>query len=238
MLQKKVRKGELVKTVNNIAYKPLQSFFRPYSRDEGTRSDSRPHFALIDEVHEHPTAEQINKLRAGFKFRTQLFSLEITNSGFDRTSICWQHHEHAEHVLRQALVAERERLTAAFEHRLPPLDAAISKARKTAEKTRHAYLAADLVLRKAAGARYALVATHDRQRDGINATLRASSSPAIATFQAEMRDRENARRRNFSGQHYERLDRPPASGCFSQTCPASNGRARRSGPPSGRRSAS
>ena len=139
---------------------------------------------------------------------------------------------------RQALVAERERLTAAFEHRLPPLDAAISKARKTAEKTRHAYLAADLVLRKAAGARYALVATHDRQRDGINATLRASSSPAIATFQAEMRDRENARRRNFSGQHYERLDRPPASGCFSQTCPASNGRARRSGPPSGRRSAS
>ena len=120
---------------------------------------------------------------------------------------------------RQALVAERERLTAAFEHRLPPLDAAISKVRKAAEKTRHAYLAADLVLRKAAGARYALVATHDRQRDGINATLRASSSPAIATFQAEMRDRENARRRNFSGQHYERLDRAAGKRLFFSNLP-------------------
>jgi len=90
--------GEILPTVNNLAYE--MGFFRPFSRDQGMKSGPRPHMALVDEVHEHASPEVINKLKAGFKFRTQPLAGYITNSGFDKTSICGQLHAHAEHVLR------------------------------------------------------------------------------------------------------------------------------------------
>jgi len=102
-----VRRGAIVKTVNNVAYHPTLSFCRPYSRDEGTRSGPRPHFALIDEVHELPNGEVVNKLRAGFKSRKQPLALEITNSGYDRSSVCWDHHQHAAQILTGRLVDDR-----------------------------------------------------------------------------------------------------------------------------------
>lgn len=90
--------GVLVKTVNNLSYG--LGFFRPFSRDQGMKSGPRPHMALVDEVHEHPSPEVINKLKAGFKFRKQPLAIYITNSGFDKTSICGQLHTHAENVVR------------------------------------------------------------------------------------------------------------------------------------------
>lgn len=93
------------KTVNNLAYE--LSFFRPYSRDQGGKSGPRPHMALIDEVHEHPSPEVINKLKAGFKFRKNPLLALATNSGFDRTSICWHYHQHAERVLRGMVTDDR-----------------------------------------------------------------------------------------------------------------------------------
>lgn len=95
----------VTRTVNNLAYG--LGFFRPFSRDQGLKSGPRPHMALIDEVHEHPNAEVINKLKAGFKFRKQPIAFEITNSGFDRLSICWQHRQHAENVLRGLVTDDR-----------------------------------------------------------------------------------------------------------------------------------
>lgn len=95
----------VTRTVNNLAYG--MGFFRPYSRDQGIKSGPRPHMALIDEVHEHPTPEVIIKLKAGFKFRKQPFAGYITNSGFDRTSICWQLRQHAERVLRGTVTDDR-----------------------------------------------------------------------------------------------------------------------------------
>lgn len=97
--------GLITKTVNNLAYE--LGFFRPFSRDQGLKSGPRPHMALIDEVHEHPSGDVINKLKAGFKFRKQPLAIEITNSGFDRTSICWQHRQHAENVLHGVVTDDR-----------------------------------------------------------------------------------------------------------------------------------
>lgn len=97
----------ITETVNNLADTDTFSFFRPYSRDQGVKSGPRPHFALIDEVHEHPSAEVINKLKAGFKFRKQPLAVMITNSGFDRTSICFQIHQHAERILAGHLRDDR-----------------------------------------------------------------------------------------------------------------------------------
>lgn len=83
----------------NIAYLAKGSFFRPVSREtKKTGSGPRPHFALVDELHEHADGGIIEILERGFKFRRQPLLLMITNSGSDRTSVCWAEHEHAVRV--------------------------------------------------------------------------------------------------------------------------------------------
>lgn len=83
----------------NLAYLAKASFFRPVSREtKKTGSGPRPHFALIDELHEHPDGGVIEILERGFKFRRQPLLLMITNSGSDRNSVCWVEHEHAVRV--------------------------------------------------------------------------------------------------------------------------------------------
>lgn len=85
-----------VNPVWNLAYISTGSFFRPISRDSGkSGSGPRPHFALCDEVHEHPDRGIMEMLERGFKFRNQPLMLMITNSGSDRNSVCWEEHEHA-----------------------------------------------------------------------------------------------------------------------------------------------
>lgn len=80
--------------VENLAYLKKSSFFRVISR-EGASSGPRPTIALCDELHEHPNGEVIEMLERGFKSRRQPLLLMITNSGSDRTSICWDEHLHA-----------------------------------------------------------------------------------------------------------------------------------------------
>lgn len=80
----------------NLAHLKSASFFRPVSREtKKTGSGPRPHFALCDEVHEHPDGGVIEILERGFKFREQPLLVMITNSGSDRKSICWQERKHA-----------------------------------------------------------------------------------------------------------------------------------------------
>ena len=85
-----------INPVHNLADLRTGSFFRPLGRDTGkTGSGSRPHFALVDELHEHPNRDTLDTLERGFKFRRQPLLLMITNSGSDRNSVCWEEHEHA-----------------------------------------------------------------------------------------------------------------------------------------------
>lgn len=86
----------------NIFYPQKGSFFRCISSDD-KQSGPRPHFALCDEVHEHPNGEVIELLHAGFKFRRQPMCVEITNSGVNRNSICYQHHAYSERILRKQI---------------------------------------------------------------------------------------------------------------------------------------
>ncbi|MDX8495875.1 terminase large subunit [Mesorhizobium sp. VK22B] len=83
----------------NIAHHRSGSFFRPISKDSGkSGSGPRPHFALADEVHEHPDRTTMEMLERGFKFRRQPLLLMITNSGSDRNTVCREEHEHAVRV--------------------------------------------------------------------------------------------------------------------------------------------
>ena len=84
---------------HNIAYEPGNSFFRPVSSEHRGLDGKKPHMVLIDEIHEHPTDVVVRKMSAGTKTRRQSLIFEITNSGYDRHSICYQHHEYTEKVL-------------------------------------------------------------------------------------------------------------------------------------------
>jgi phage terminase large subunit-like protein len=84
---------------DNLAYAATYSWFRPLSKEKRGKSGPRPHIVIFDEMHEYADAVVVNKMRAGTKRRKQPLSLGITNSGYDRTSICWQHHEHSRRVL-------------------------------------------------------------------------------------------------------------------------------------------
>ena len=83
----------------NIAHPASNSFFRPVSSDPGTLQGIRVHMVLIDEIHEHKAPILVETLRASTKGRDQSLVLEITNSGFNRESICWRHHEYSRQVL-------------------------------------------------------------------------------------------------------------------------------------------
>lgn len=61
----------------------------------------RPHCAIIDEVHEHPNAQVVTKMRRGTKRNKDALIVELTNSGYDKTSICYQHHDYSQRVLQQ-----------------------------------------------------------------------------------------------------------------------------------------
>ena len=91
----------------NISYAAALGFFRPFTRNLGVKSGFRPHMVLVDEVHEQANADLINKAKAGFKFRNQPIFIGITNSGFDRTTVCWQLHQHAEKVLNGTITDDR-----------------------------------------------------------------------------------------------------------------------------------
>lgn len=78
----------------NIAYLAKGSFFRPLSSDDG-QSGTRPHCGLLDEIHEHKDANVVEMMRAGTKGRRQAIIFMITNSGADRTGVCYTYHVYA-----------------------------------------------------------------------------------------------------------------------------------------------
>lgn len=81
----------------NLGYRATGSWFRPISADDGA-SGPRPHVALVDEVHEHKTAQVVEMLRAGTKSRRQALIFMITNSGAGKTTPCGIYHDYAREV--------------------------------------------------------------------------------------------------------------------------------------------
>lgn len=83
----------------NIDYLQTGSFFRTVA-SEDNQSGPRPHCGLLDEIHEHKDDTAVNLMRAGTKGRRQALIFMITNSGADRTGICFNYHEYAAKVCR------------------------------------------------------------------------------------------------------------------------------------------
>ena len=92
-LMKRLTTSGTGENVWNLAYTASGSFFRPISADDGA-SGPRPHVALLDEVHEHKTAQVVEMLRAGTKSRRQALIFMITNSGAGKTTPCGIYHDY------------------------------------------------------------------------------------------------------------------------------------------------
>lgn len=86
-------------TVNNLAMPSTGSFIRAISSEKRGLDGKRVSACLLEELHEHSTGNVVQKMRAGVKGRRNALILEITNSGFDRNSVCWHHHELSRQVL-------------------------------------------------------------------------------------------------------------------------------------------
>jgi phage terminase large subunit-like protein len=87
--------------LHNIYDPASRSYIRPISSEGRSLDGKRVHFAGIDELHEHPTPVVATKMAAGLKGRRQGLVAEITNSGADRTSVCWEHRERSRRILEQ-----------------------------------------------------------------------------------------------------------------------------------------
>lgn len=88
---------------SSLVDRKSHSFFRPVSSEHRGLDGKRVHLALVDELHEHPSSTVVDKMRAGFKGRRQPLIFEITNSGYDRQTVCWEHHEMSRQILEGAL---------------------------------------------------------------------------------------------------------------------------------------
>lgn len=84
---------------HNLGVMATDSYMRPVSSEARSLDQKRVHMAIIDEIHEHRTPLVVEKMRAGTKGDETALIFEITNSGYDRHSICWQHHEYSRQVL-------------------------------------------------------------------------------------------------------------------------------------------
>ena len=89
-----------------IAYHRTGSWFEPLSTETTGKGKSgiRPHCDLQDEIHEHKSSAMIEFVGAGQKWRRQPLSIRITNSGFDKTTVCWEQHEYGVKVAAGDLV--------------------------------------------------------------------------------------------------------------------------------------
>ena len=91
----------------NTAWIARNSFFRPLTSEGRSLDNKRVFLALIDELHEHPSPVIPEKMRLGIKTQVDALVLMFTNSGFDKTSVCWTKHDYGSKVLEGTVVDEQ-----------------------------------------------------------------------------------------------------------------------------------
>lgn len=84
---------------DTLTVEATASKFQPLGADADTMDGLNVHGALIDELHAHRTRAVVDVLETATGARRQPLQVEITTAGFDRASVCWEHHEYSRQVL-------------------------------------------------------------------------------------------------------------------------------------------
>ena len=85
--------------INNLHVAATTSRFMPLSSDASTMDGLNVHGAIIDELHAHRTRHVVDVLETATGARRQPLLFEITTAGYDRHSICFEHHDYSIKVL-------------------------------------------------------------------------------------------------------------------------------------------
>lgn len=91
----------------NMAWVSRHSYFRPLTSEGRSLDNKRVFTAFIEELHEHPTPVIPEKMRLGIKGQVDALIIELTNSGDDKTTVCWTHHDYSLKVLAGTVPDER-----------------------------------------------------------------------------------------------------------------------------------
>ena len=89
--------------INNLHVAATASRFMPLSSDSSTMDGLNVHGAIIDELHAHKTRGVVDVLDTATGARRQPLLFEITTAGYDRHSICYEHHDYSIKVLDRVL---------------------------------------------------------------------------------------------------------------------------------------
>jgi len=85
---------------NTLTVEQTSSKFQPLGADADTMDGLNVHGALIDELHAHKTRDVVDVLETATGARRQPLIFEITTAGYDRQSVCYEHHDYSVSVLR------------------------------------------------------------------------------------------------------------------------------------------
>lgn len=91
--------AELEIGASAIYYPARNGVYRAVSSEHKGLDGKRVHMAIVDEIHEHPTAMVCDKMKKGTKRDLNALIIEITNSGSDLESVCYHHHQYSLSVL-------------------------------------------------------------------------------------------------------------------------------------------
>jgi phage terminase large subunit-like protein len=89
--------------INNLNVEASASRFMPLSSDASSMDGLNVHGAIIDELHAHKTRHVVDVLETATGARRQPLLFEITTAGYDRHSICFEHHDCAIKLLEGTL---------------------------------------------------------------------------------------------------------------------------------------
>lgn len=92
------RRGITVRAAN-IHQLRSASKLEPLGADARTLDGLRPHGVILDELHAHRTRAVVDVMVTALVARRQPLLWEITTAGWDRASICWEHHSYSREVL-------------------------------------------------------------------------------------------------------------------------------------------
>ena len=85
---------------DNLNIEATASKYEPLGADSDTLDGLNVHGSIIDELHAHKNSGMVDILETATGARRQPLNFEITTAGYDRHSICWQHRDYSEKVLR------------------------------------------------------------------------------------------------------------------------------------------
>jgi phage terminase large subunit-like protein len=86
--------------VSNMCIPAAGSFFEPVSSEDKNLLGKRPSFTILDELHAHANSGVWDVFDSASGKRPNSLMFAITNSGFDRHSVCWNKREYVIKVLQ------------------------------------------------------------------------------------------------------------------------------------------